>query len=43
MLPNDVLLRTRRAQSLNKVYSDNALLVRKGTSLNNNNALLALS
>ena len=39
----DVPFRTRRALSLYKVYGDRALLVLKRTSLNNVNALLALS
>ena len=39
----DVLLRTRRALSLYKVYGDSALLVLNGTSLNSANALLAFS
>ena len=39
----DVLLRTRRVLSLYKVYGDRALLVFNGTSLNCNNALLALN
>ena len=40
---NDVLLRTRRALSLNKVYGINALLVLNKTWLNSINALLVLS
>ena len=39
----DVLLRTRRALSLYKVYGDSSLSVLNGTSLNCNNALLALN
>ena len=39
----DVPLRTRRALSLYKFYGDSALLVLNGASLNNVNALLALS
>ena len=39
----DVPLRTRRALLLYKVYGDSALLVLNGTSLNFNNALLALN
>ena len=39
----DVLLRTRRVLSLYKVYGDRALLVFNGTSLNCNNALVALN
>ena len=43
-LLKDVLLRTRRALSLYKLYyDDNALLVLNGTSLNSVSALLALS
>ena len=38
-----VPLRTRRALLLYKVYGDSALLVLKGTSLNNDSALLALN
>ena len=40
---NDVLMRSRRALSLYKVYDDSALLVLNGTSLNSVNALLVLS
>ena len=47
MVFNDVLLRTRRALSLDKVYEkvygDRALLVLNGTLLNNVSVLLALS
>ena len=39
----DVPLRTRKALSLYNVYGDSALLVLSGTSLNCNNALLALN
>ena len=39
----DVPLRARRALSLYKVHGDSALLVLNGISLNNINALLALS
>ena len=39
----DIPLRTRRVLSLYKVYGDSALLVFNGTSLNCNNALLALT
>ena len=42
-LLNNVLLRTRRALSPYRVYGDGTLLVLNGTSLNNVNALLALS
>ena len=40
---NDVLLRTGRALSLYNVYDDSALLVRRGTSLISDSALLALN
>ena len=40
---SDVLLKTRRAILLYKVYGDSALLVLNGTSLNSVNALLVLS
>ena len=40
---NDVLLRTRRALSPYTLYSDSAILVLNGTSLNIVNALLALN
>ena len=43
MMINDVQLRTRRSQSLYKVYGCSALLVLNGTSLISVNALLALS
>ena len=43
LLFKDVLLRTRRALLLYKVYGDSALLVLKGTSLNCNNSLLAVN
>ena len=43
VLFNDVSLRARRALSPQTLSSDNALLVRNGTSLNNINALLALN
>ena len=43
MLFEAVLLRTRRALSLYKVYDDNALLVLNPTSLKSTNALLVLS
>ena len=39
----DILLRTRRALSLYKVYGNSVLLVLNGTSLSSFNALLALS
>ena len=39
----DVLLRTRRALLLYKLYGDNALVVLNGTSFVSANALLALS
>ena len=39
----DVPLRTRKALSLYEVYGDMTLLVLKGTSLNNDSALLALN
>ena len=39
----DVLLRTKRALSLYKVYGDSALLVLNRTSLNSESALLALN
>ena len=39
----DVLLRTKRVLLLYKVYGDSALLVLNSTSLNCNNALLALN
>ena len=42
-ISSDVPLRTRRVLSLYKVYDDSALLVLKWTSLNCNNALLALN
>ena len=41
-LLKDVLLRTRRALSLYKVYGNSALLVLNGTSLNIDSALLVL-
>ena len=40
---NNILLRTRRALSMYKVYGDSALLVLNGTLLNSVNALLVLS
>ena len=40
---NDVSLRTRRALSPQTLYSDSALLVLNGTSLNSINILLALN
>ena len=43
MLFKDVSLRNRRVLLLYKVYVNSALLVLKGTSLNIDNALLALS
>ena len=39
----DILLRTRRALSLYKVYGNSALVGLNRTSLNSNNALLALN
>ena len=43
MLFKDVLMRTRGALSLYKVYGDSTLLVPNGISLNGVNALLAIS
>ena len=43
MLFNDVLLRTRRALSLYKVYGESGLQVLNGTSLSSINALLVLN
>ena len=43
MMFKDVLLRTRRALLLYKVYGSSTLLVLNGTYLNSVNALLVLS